>query len=256
MSNIDLRGVLGALDELSRAGEPGQAAHAVLAAAVSSVGADSAVLTRIDDWGATFWVWPADFLDRRQQGTFEVLNATYPWPLATHTRKGPGLALRISDFWSLRQYRSSPMYRELFKELSVQHQVAFSLPTVAHHSICVALHRDRHDFTNTDCENFNALRTSLAMAAQRQAVGVSAAVSPSSEDLSPREREILQLTATGLSSQQIGRRLGISAHTVSKHLQHLYRKIGVTNRTEAANRAGLLVSPFSATLDAFTAIPA
>jgi len=252
MSNIDLRGVLGALDELSRACEPERAAQAVLAAAVSSVGADSAVLTRIDERGATFWRWPADFLNRRQQAAFEVLNATHPWPLATHTRKGPGLALRISDIWSLRQYRSSPMYGELFRELSVQHQIAFSLPTPARHALCVALQRDRHDFTNTDCESSNALRSCLAMAAQRQAVGASS----SAGDLTPRERDILQLTATGLSSQQIGRRLGISAHTVSKHLQHLYRKIGVTNRTEAANRAGLLVSPSSANVDAFTAVPA
>lgn len=255
MSNLDLRGVFGALGELAQARHPDQAAPAVLAAAIASAGADSAVFTRIDAGGATFWVWPPESLDGRQQALFEAVNAAHPWPLATHTREGPGMALRISDIWSLRQYRSTPMYCELFQDLGIRHQVAFSLPTRAGHSLCVALQRHRNDFTDTDCDNLNSLRSYLSIIAQRQALWVRDGVIAPVKPLTPRECEILHLTATGLSNVQIGRRLDISGHTVSKHLQHLYRKMEVTNRTQAADRARLLSSPSAPTVDAFTAVP-
>lgn len=51
--------------------------------------------------------------------------------------------------------------------------------------------------------------------------------------LSPREREVLQWLATGLSDHQIADRLGIAVRTVSTHLQNIYGKIGVHTRSAA-----------------------
>jgi two-component system, NarL family, nitrate/nitrite response regulator NarL len=61
--------------------------------------------------------------------------------------------------------------------------------------------------------------------------------------LTPREREILRLTADGLSAPDIGQRLYLSRATVKTHLQHLYAKLGVSDRAAAvaeAMRRGLL----------------
>jgi two-component system, NarL family, nitrate/nitrite response regulator NarL len=61
--------------------------------------------------------------------------------------------------------------------------------------------------------------------------------------LTPREREILKLTADGLSAPAVGRRLYLSPATVKTHLQHLYEKLGVSDRAAAvaeAMRRGLL----------------
>jgi HD-GYP domain-containing protein (c-di-GMP phosphodiesterase class II) len=52
--------------------------------------------------------------------------------------------------------------------------------------------------------------------------------------LTAREVEILSLFARGLSSTEIARRLVISTKTVRNHLEHIYLKAGVTNRTGAA----------------------
>lgn len=52
--------------------------------------------------------------------------------------------------------------------------------------------------------------------------------------LSPRESEILALIAKGLSNKEIGNSLGISAGTVRNHLGHIYEKLHVRCRTEAA----------------------
>jgi two-component system nitrate/nitrite response regulator NarL len=61
--------------------------------------------------------------------------------------------------------------------------------------------------------------------------------------LSPREQEILVLTADGHSAPDIAAKLHLSAATVRSHLQHLYEKLGVSDRAAAvaeAMRRGLL----------------
>lgn len=52
--------------------------------------------------------------------------------------------------------------------------------------------------------------------------------------LTPRENEILKLIIRGWPNQRIARHLVISEITVKNHLGHIFRKLGVTNRTQAA----------------------
>ena len=65
---------------------------------------------------------------------------------------------------------------------------------------------------------------------------------PPSDGLSPRELQVLRLLAAGESNSQIARRLGLSTHTVERHVANLYRKIGARGRAGAtayALRRGL-----------------
>jgi ATP/maltotriose-dependent transcriptional regulator MalT len=57
---------------------------------------------------------------------------------------------------------------------------------------------------------------------------------PSAADLTPRETEVLQLVAMGLSSRCIAKDLSLSQHTVAKHLTSIFAKLGVDNRAAAA----------------------
>jgi DNA-binding NarL/FixJ family response regulator len=52
--------------------------------------------------------------------------------------------------------------------------------------------------------------------------------------LTQRESEVLRQLAFGLTNKEIGQALGISYETVKEHVQHILRKIGVTDRTQAA----------------------
>lgn len=67
---------------------------------------------------------------------------------------------------------------------------------------------------------------------------------PSTVQLSPREREVLQLLAQGLTNREIARSLTVSASTIKIHVEHILAKLGVSDRTQAAVRAielGLLI---------------
>jgi two-component system, NarL family, nitrate/nitrite response regulator NarL len=62
-------------------------------------------------------------------------------------------------------------------------------------------------------------------------------------DLTPREREVLQLISEGMSAPEIGKRIHLSPTTVKTHLHTLYEKLGVRDRAAAvaeAMRRGLL----------------
>ena len=75
------------------------------------------------------------------------------------------------------------------------------------------------------------------------AAGAPARTPPADAVLTPREIELLKLTAKGLSFDSVGEILGISPHTVVAHVKKIYRKLAVHSRGEAvyeASQLGLL----------------
>jgi DNA-binding NarL/FixJ family response regulator len=71
----------------------------------------------------------------------------------------------------------------------------------------------------------------------RRVTGASATMGQASDNdvpLSPREGEVLQQLALGLTNKEIARSLQISYETVKEHVQRVLQKIGVTDRTQAA----------------------
>lgn len=57
---------------------------------------------------------------------------------------------------------------------------------------------------------------------------------PTEADLSAREWDVLELAAKGLTNPQIAESLVVSENTVKFHLQNIFQKLNVSNRTEAA----------------------
>ena len=49
--------------------------------------------------------------------------------------------------------------------------------------------------------------------------------------LSPREREVLSLAATGLGNDEIAAALHLSVRTVERHFHNIYAKLGVSGRS-------------------------
>jgi DNA-binding NarL/FixJ family response regulator len=64
--------------------------------------------------------------------------------------------------------------------------------------------------------------------------GQEAAATSPLDQLSPRQREVLQLLSLGMDNDQIAARLYISRNTVKFHVRTIYERLGVHNRVEAA----------------------
>ncbi len=60
---------------------------------------------------------------------------------------------------------------------------------------------------------------------------------PAGPPLTDREREVLDLIASGATNREIAGRLYLSPHTVKEHTSALYRKLAVRNRAEAVQKA-------------------
>ncbi|WP_328305418.1 response regulator transcription factor [Actinomycetospora sp. NBC_00405] len=79
----------------------------------------------------------------------------------------------------------------------------------------------------------------------RRVLGLLAGTDRSAEpfgELTPRERQVLELLAAGLTTTAVGTRLGLAPKTVTNHASSVFAKLGVSGRAEAvarARRAGL-----------------
>jgi DNA-binding NarL/FixJ family response regulator len=73
-------------------------------------------------------------------------------------------------------------------------------------------------------------------------VAVVAPAAATGPDLTDREREILLLLGTGKTNREIAARLHLGPDSVKKSATALYRKLGVRNRTEAAQRAATVLA--------------
>ena len=70
--------------------------------------------------------------------------------------------------------------------------------------------------------------------AERQEADAHAPDALLADRLSAREREVIELAASGLTNRQIALRLQVSVHAVKFHLAAAYQKLEVANRTQAA----------------------
>jgi LuxR family transcriptional regulator, maltose regulon positive regulatory protein len=74
----------------------------------------------------------------------------------------------------------------------------------------------------------------IRLAAARRAAGVTR---PPVEDLTEREVSVLRLLRSGLTEREIGGELYLSFNTVHSHVKAVYRKLGVSSRAQAVERA-------------------
>jgi DNA-binding CsgD family transcriptional regulator len=101
-----------------------------------------------------------------------------------------------------------------------------------------AFSRSGRDFSPRDLDVAAALQTALLALHRRVVVRQQGGRrDPSaSPTLTPRERDVLVRLSAGGTAHAVARSLGISTATARKHLEHVYRKLGVQDRLSAVNR--------------------
>lgn len=193
--------------------------------------------------------WPEDEVARR----FE--RVVHEHPVVAHFRRSPGSgAKRLSDFLSRRAYHRLALYREFYREFEVEYQLAANLAVGGDLILGVVLNRRRRDFTDTECVLLDALcpvflevyRNIEVLQIARLVNGGRSGDAPKRPEtlgsafpanLTKREMVVLHWVTAGKTNSEIARILSISLGTVKKHLEHIFAKLGVENRTAAARTA-------------------
>jgi DNA-binding CsgD family transcriptional regulator len=139
--------------------------------------------------------------------------------------------IAISDVLSWHDFRRLEIYTQLCRELGTADSLRVYLPSRADEAWFFFFDRDRRGFGARERMLVQALRPYLTLWRRRWGDARPAAATVR---LTGREREILDHVAAGRSNAEIARELWLSPHTVRKHLENVYRKLGVNNRTEAA----------------------
>jgi DNA-binding NarL/FixJ family response regulator len=121
-------------------------------------------------------------------------------------------------------------------------------------SVLAALREGARGYVLKDSEIESVIRSILAVQYGEQVISSSVAgrvldratarnARGPHEGLTERETEVLELIAQGVANKQIARQLGISDKTVRNHLSHIYRKLRITDRSQAvlyAMRKGMI----------------
>jgi DNA-binding CsgD family transcriptional regulator len=147
--------------------------------------------------------------------------------------------LKIADFYSTRQWHSTGMYSDVYRPLGFEHELQLCLPEALGPAQgpgrTVRLYFFRGsgpDFSERD----RALLTLLRLHLHQAYLDAERRRHPTPQ-LTPRHWDLLHLLAAGHTNTQIARRLGISEGTVRTHLENIYARLNVSNRTAAVTRA-------------------
>ncbi|WP_153392692.1 helix-turn-helix transcriptional regulator [Ornithinicoccus halotolerans] len=155
--------------------------------------------------------------------------------------------------------RDKAAIAELLAPVGTEQQlsVPYVLQPGTHRAFVLA--RSVDDFTDSDLVLAGRLqRLFQAVHAQVRVLGAMSMVSVEElrrAGLTGREAAVLALAAQGLTTTAIAHRLGMAPGTARKHLEHIYRKLGVSGRVEAVQVAAMLAAEGIA-LEAEAPLPA
>jgi DNA-binding CsgD family transcriptional regulator len=212
----------------------------VMPALMDLVGADSALWTELDPTASldlSPGLLPGRVVSHPEplltlETALALERHAQEFPLVCHTRPGgDGRPMRRSDLQSARSFRSSGIYADVARPINADEMLAMALKPGRLH-VCLSLNRAGVDFTPADVEIVTWLLPLLTRRVARLAAAADGAAFFLPQ-LTERQRQVLSLAAEGLTDAAIGHRLDCSPRTVDKHLEHIYRRLGVSCRTAA-----------------------
>jgi DNA-binding NarL/FixJ family response regulator len=144
-------------------------------------------------------------------------------------------ATRLSDVVSGRRLVNSRIYADWFRPAGIAAELEAGIARSRARTRNFLLERAHGDFSTRDRAVLELVRPHLARIEETTRLRAAAGLTgpDDREVLTTRETEILELVAAGLTNAAIAERLWISPGTVKKHLDNIYAKLGVANRTAA-----------------------
>jgi DNA-binding CsgD family transcriptional regulator len=139
--------------------------------------------------------------------------------------------LRMSEIIGERELRRLDYYNDFLLPAHIRDRLRVWLWRSTETTACVTLVRSDAQFSDRDKAMLAVLQPHLA-ALRERSIGADDGADES--ELTIREAQVVALVATGRSNAEIARLLFMSPATVAKHLEHAYRKLRVTGRSEVA----------------------
>jgi DNA-binding CsgD family transcriptional regulator len=158
----------------------------------------------------------------------------HPTVVAFESTRGTA-PLRFSDVLTVRAYRRLPIYEYFFRPCGVEHKLDVRVWPSEHH-VDVGCWRERRDFDEQDREVFGAVRPYLTVILRRATGTAIASRLRNAFGLTAREATVLALVVRGHRAAAIARELVIAEGTARKHIERVYRKLGVSSRAQAIAR--------------------
>lgn len=171
---------------------------------------------------------------------------------------GDGSARAISDMISRRQFQSLDLYTRFFKKHRTEDQLSIAARVEGVWVLGLVVNRETWGFTAAEHSLLQSLRpTIISMYSKLRRIEelstCSEGVNPQkasraclvralrARGLAPREAEVLAMVCEGLGNKAIAGELRISEGTVRKHIDRIFLKLGVNNRTAGARAALSLI---------------
>ena len=152
-----------------------------------------------------------------------------------------GSSAALTDLTDLRTLRSLPLYVDFYRPERTVDQLLCVVGLRGRRGSVLVFNRSRPGFSRRDKAVVDLLAPHFSQAmARRETVGALLAAARHAErdttravglaDLTSRELQVAARVAVGATDQEVARTLGISARTVHKHLEQIYRKLDLTSR--------------------------
>jgi DNA-binding CsgD family transcriptional regulator len=142
-------------------------------------------------------------------------------------------ACKYSDFLTRRKRHRLELYQEADRPVGIEYMMRLWIEPSGAGGARLEFDRGDVDFSERDRAVLDLLLPHLRQLRRRAAKRRRGLTMDGAGRLTPREREILGIVATGATNGEVGSLLGISRQTVRKHLENAYEKLGVHTRTGA-----------------------
>ena len=153
-------------------------------------------------------------------------------------------AVRVTDVLAQERLTRTEFFNDFLARDGLHWGVNLYAWSGAHNIGDMRIWRDRRreNFSDNDLAVLDLVRPAFVAALRRSQADAGAPPAVDRREptavarLSERERQVADLAASGLHDKEIARELGISVTTVRTHIDHAFRKLGVTNRMRLVQR--------------------
>ena len=240
LGESDLRRVLAAVEILSRDLDYATLPRRVVDAVATVISVDFVSYNEVDTASGErrFLLRPdpADF----EPGSFEYVAFVRRY--GNHPVVAQKVAASARDNTDLQKFASRlrflGMVGNCCGQAELRLNMGVTLSSVRSRRVGVAMHRSLRDFDDIDAACLDALRPHIVTAFRnsprdRAPTGLSSAAGTVTATLTKRESEVLYWVSMGKTNGEVSEIIGAWPLTVKKHLEHIYDKLGVPNRTAA-----------------------